>query len=85
MDLKDLELVGELKRDLEHADKALAAFEAEPGPTVTAVAATNRAQRHGPIYEVELLPVDKAVAVSAAQRQRSKIVAQLQSLGVTVS
>lgn len=81
MELKDLELVTQLKSDLQQADQTLRAFENLPDGPVQVYAEGSGYVR----ARVELLPVDKSVAVSAAQRKRSKVVAQLQSLGVTVA
>lgn len=89
MKLESLEDVQELRARLIDADDTLAAFKAAPGDTVPAVAmnvgmSSPHAGRHRR-YTVDLLPVPKHVAISAAERARSKVVDQLRQLGVVVA
>lgn len=83
MQLKDIEEVLELQRQLQVADSTLRVFESAPGTTVQAQAVVGGCD-YGRGARVDLLPVEKALAVSAAKRARSKIVDQLRCLGVSV-
>lgn len=83
MKLSDLETVNDLKIQLRAVDEVLAAFQRVPGDTVAAYATSDRAN-YSRGYRVQLLPVPKSLAVSAALREREKVVARLAALGVTV-
>lgn len=81
MKLKDFDRVRDLRDQLAHAEAVLEEFRKAPGPTVPATAyARDGSYARG--ASVALLPVAKEVAVSAAERARSKILAELQQLGV---
>jgi hypothetical protein len=80
MKLTNLVKVHGLTDELANADRVLAEFEKVKGDTVP-VRAFEAA--HGYV-SVPLLPVPKQVAVSAAKRERAKIVEQLRQLGVEV-
>lgn len=85
MELKDLDRVGQLRVDLDYADAVLQAFEEMPGPMVPTQAVSAAKLDFGrKVARVDLLPVEKSVAVSAARREREKIVNELRQLGVTV-
>lgn len=82
MKLSDLTQVRTLNQELEAATKTLAAFEAEKEEMVPVLAHTTDLRMGG--HTVPLLPVPKAQAVSAAKREREKIVEELRNLGVEV-
>lgn len=84
MNLKDLDEVGELKRELEGWRRTLSAFEGAKGDTVPVQARVGSLD-YGRGATVDLLPVPKQVAVSAAQRAVSKVIDQLRNLGVEVT
>lgn len=83
-----LEIGRELQEQLRQADHTLAAFEAIEGPTVPCRAITPSSfdvgYRRVATAVVDLLPVPKEQAISAAIRARSKIVQELANLGIEV-
>jgi hypothetical protein len=84
MRLEDLDTVRNLRMVLEEADATLKAFDAAETENVPVRAYT--CATHGSLsFAVNLLPVPKQVAVSAARREREKIADKLRSLGVTVA
>lgn len=85
MKLSHLKTVQMLRDALTEADRILRQFEAVKEDTVPAVACLeSRDFGRFAGAHVALLPVPKQVAVSAAIRERSKIVQQLAELGVEV-
>lgn len=86
MNLKDLDRTGQLRGKLVLARRTLDAFERFDGETVPSTAYIPRDpnQMGGLSGCVDLLPVPKSQAVSAAKREVSKIVEQLAHLGVEV-
>ncbi len=86
MKLQDLERIAELRDELESANRVLSAFVQVQGDTVRvqarSIVVDGSYGRGG--ETVDLLPVPKEVAVSAAQRAVSKVVDQLLQLGVQV-
>ena len=85
MKLSNFEFVDNLRRQLEAADGVLAAFEAVKEETVAVSAHSGGGlAAYGRGCTVMLLPVPKQVAVSAAKRERDKIVARLAEYGVEV-
>jgi hypothetical protein len=80
MKLADIEKVRELEEALRRANSTLRTFEMVQGDTVQVFA---RADEFRNAW-AELLPVPKEVAVSAARRAVSKVIAQLAELGVEV-
>lgn len=82
MRLTDLDTVTELKRELEAADRVVLAFQHAP-PRVP-VRAYVEGHNFGRGVHVDLLPVDSAIAISAAERERAKVAEKLRGLGVDV-
>lgn len=87
MNVEDYDKVGALIDRLKLADRTLAAFEQYEGETVPSSARISGNldgfSRGKGVY-VDLLPVPKHVAVSAARRAREKIAAELLALFVVV-
>lgn len=84
MRLADIDTVQQLQSRLAHADALIAAFQKVLGATVPCYASSGTTEYGRNNASVALPPVPKEIAVSAAQRERSKIVAELQQLGVSV-
>lgn len=83
MKLEHLAIVTKLQADLSEARKNLRNATAYPGATVPVTADCSFAYGRG-AFKVALLPVQKEVVVSAAARAVSKIIGELQQLGVEV-
>lgn len=83
MKATDIETVQEKLQALATQRKVLAAFEKAEGDTVPAFAQAQSCAFQRSVT-VQLLPVPKELAVSAAQREVDKLVGELAMLGVEV-